>query len=71
MKIVTVELKNSVALRLLKELERANIIRLLDDKIKDGPRLSEKLKGAIRKERAEELNEQLNQMRKQWEDRSI
>ncbi|TVQ93739.1 MAG: hypothetical protein EA393_01845 [Bacteroidetes bacterium] len=72
MKTITVELRNNNALRLLKDLERANIIRLLDkEEEKEKPRLSASLRGAITKERANELNDQINQMREEWKDRSI
>ncbi|MCD4694749.1 MAG: hypothetical protein K8S16_00805 [Bacteroidales bacterium] len=72
MRTVTVELRNHNALRLLKDLELANIIRILDKyKKKEKTKLSESLRGAISKERAKELNEQLNQMRNEWEDRNI
>lgn len=64
MKTVTVELRNSNALRLLKDLELANIIRVLDkDNKRDNIKLSESLRGAISRERAKELNEQINQNR--------
>jgi hypothetical protein len=72
MRTVTVELRNNNALRLLKDLELANIIRVLDkDKKKEKTKLSASLRGAISKKRAQELNEQLNQMRNEWEDRNI
>ncbi|HDO28019.1 MAG TPA: hypothetical protein ENH02_07875 [Bacteroidetes bacterium] len=72
MKTVIVELRNNNALRLLKDLELANIIRVLDNDIrKEKTKLSASLRGAISKERAKELNEQLNQMRNEWEDRNI
>jgi hypothetical protein len=72
MRTVTVELRNNNALRLLKDLELANIIRVLDkDKKKEKTKLSASLRGAISKERAQELNEQLKQMRSEWEDRNI
>ena len=72
MRTVTVELRNNNALRLLKDLELANIIRVLDkDNKKEKTKLSASLRGAISKERAQELNEQLNQMRNEWEDRNI
>lgn len=72
MKTVTVELRNNNALRLLKDLELANIIRVLDkDKKKQKSKLSESLRGSISKKRAKELNEQLNQMRNEWEGRNI
>lgn len=72
MKTVTVELRNNNALRLLKDLELANIIRVLDkDKKKQKTKLSASLRGSISKERAKELNEQLKQMRNEWEGRNI
>ncbi len=61
MKTITVDFRNHNALRLLKDLERANIIRLLDkEEKKEKPRLSASLRGAITKERANELNDQIN-----------
>lgn len=72
MKTITIELKNKNALRLLKDLELANIIRILDkDKKKGKSKLSKSLRGAISKERAKELNYQINQMRNEWEERNI
>ena len=72
MKTVTVELRNNNALRLLKDLELANIIRVIDkDKKKQKSKLSESLRGSISKKRAKELNEQLNQMRNEWKGRNI
>jgi hypothetical protein len=72
MKTVIVELRNKNALRLLKDLELANIIRVLDNDTKtEKTKLSSKLRGTISKERAQELNEQLNQMRNERNDRDI
>ena len=72
MKTVIVELRNNNALRLLKDLELANIIRVLDkDKKTEKTKLSSRLRGAISKERAKELNKQLIQMRYEWEKRDI
>jgi hypothetical protein len=72
MKTVTVELKNQNALRLLKDLELADIIRILDNtKTEEITKLSSKIRGAISKERANELNGQLHQMRNEWADRNI
>ena len=72
MKTVTVELKNQNALRLLKDLELADIIRILDN-TKEGEitKLSSKIRGAISKERVKELNGQLHQMRNEWAERNI
>lgn len=66
MKTVIVELRNHNALNLLKELELANIIRIVPKEKKNTPKLSERLKGAISPERAEELNKQLEEMRDEW-----
>jgi hypothetical protein len=72
MRTVTVELRNNNALRLLKDLELANIIRVLDkDEKKEKTKLSASLRGAISKERAQELKNQLNLMRNEWEERNI
>ncbi|MCF8361507.1 MAG: hypothetical protein K9G70_02680 [Prolixibacteraceae bacterium] len=69
MKTITVELKNNNALRLLKDLELANIIRVLDkekEETKDSAKLSKTIRGSISKERAIELNKQLTQTRNEW-----
>lgn len=72
MRTVLVELRDSNALRLLKDLELAKIIKVLDrDKTTDKKNLSANLRGAISKERANRLNEQLNQMRDEWETRDF
>lgn len=72
MRTVTVELRNKNALRLLKDLELANIIRVLDkSEKKETLKLSSRIRGSISKERAKQLNEQLNEMRNEWEDRHI
>lgn len=69
---VTVELRNSNALRLLRDLELANIIRVVHkDKKRGIPKLSKSIRGAITKERAKELNEQLEKMRNEWDDKII
>ncbi|MBN1768194.1 MAG: hypothetical protein JXR50_11955 [Prolixibacteraceae bacterium] len=73
MKTITVELKNNNALRLLKDLELANIIRVLDKEKEttDNAKLSKTIRGSISKERAIELNKQLTQTRNEWEERNI
>jgi hypothetical protein len=72
MKTVTVELKNQNAMRLLKDLELADIIRILDNtKTEEITKLSSKIRGAISKERANELKGQLHQMRNEWTESNI
>ena len=71
MKTVLVELKDSNALRLLKDLELANIIRLIEGNTVDKKeKLSSRLRGSISANRANELNIQLNQIRNEWEERN-
>ncbi len=67
MKTVTVELRNINALRLLKDLELAKIIRIVYRDKQEKTKLSSRLRGSISKERAKELNKQLEQMRNEWE----
>jgi len=60
MRTVTVELRNNNALRLLKDLELANIIRVLDkEKKKAKTKLSERIRGVISSGRAKELSNQI------------
>jgi hypothetical protein len=64
METETVELRDSNALRILKGLEFANIIRVLDqEEISKGKIKSASFRGSISKERAKELLEQLTEMR--------
>ncbi len=70
MRTVTVELRDSNALRLLKDLELANIIRVLpfeepteQAKVKN----SEKFSGAISKKTAKKLHKHLREVRQEWE----
>ena len=72
MRTITVELRNNNALKLLKDLELANIIRVLDEgENKEETKLSTKLRGAISKERAQELSDQLKHIRNEWDSRNI
>ena len=69
MKTLTIEIKNANALRLLRELEIADIIKIIDNK-KSGKekkdKLSKKLRGKMTKERAKELLEEIEKSRKEW-----
>ncbi|MGM0565953.1 MAG: hypothetical protein ACQESX_04245 [Bacteroidota bacterium] len=68
MKTVSVELRSNNALRLLKELERTNIIRLLDDDEKPKKDLST-LRGKLNLSEAQYSNfqEYIKESRKEWE----
>lgn len=72
MKTVTVELRNRNALKLLKNLEQIDVIRLIDeDSNASKENLAERLRGSISKNRAQDLNNQLQQSREEWENRNI
>ncbi|NJO69206.1 MAG: hypothetical protein HC830_07940 [Bacteroidetes bacterium] len=68
MKTVTVEIKNEIALALLQNLESMHILRVIENKtIPVKQKLSERFAGCISKERADELQKELTQMRNEWE----
>jgi predicted XRE-type DNA-binding protein len=66
MKTVTVELINEYALQLLQDLEKAEVIRLVDGNV-NRPAISQKFRGKISKQTAESLHNQLNTMRDEWQ----
>lgn len=69
MKTVTVELKNENVLRQLKDLELADIIKIIKGNTnKNSP---SGLRGSITIERAKELNQELDKMRNEWEQRNF
>ena len=68
MRIVTIEIKNDIALSLLQNLESMHVIRVIENKPSLGKRkLSERFSGCLSKERTEELQNELSQMRSEWE----
>ena len=68
MKTVIVEIKNEIALTFLRNLESMHILRVIENKTtKTKQKLSERFAGCLSKERAEELQKELIQMRNEWE----
>lgn len=68
MKTVTVEIKKDIALTFLHNLESMHVLRVIEDKnTKAKQKLSERFAGCLSKERAEELQKELTQMRNGWE----
>lgn len=68
MRTITVEIKNDIALKFLHNLESMHIIKLVESKpITTKQKLSERFAGCLSKERADELQTELIQMRKEWE----
>ena len=71
MRTVTVEIKNDIALSLLHNIESMNVLRVIEPKaMPRKQKLSERFAGCLSKERTEELQVELTQMRNEWE-RSI
>lgn len=68
MKTVTVEIKDDIALTFLHNLECLHILRVIENKTTPNKqKLSERFSGCISKERADELQKELTQMRNEWE----
>ncbi len=68
MKTVTVEIKNDIALTFLRNLESMHVLRVIEDKTAPAKqKLSERFAGCLSKERTEELQKELTQMRSEWE----
>ena len=73
MQTLLVEIKDQNGLRILKDLEKAKIIRLVEvpqNSIKI-PKLSQKLRGSISKETATNMLAELEQTRNEWQTRNI
>jgi hypothetical protein len=69
MQTVTIDILNEYALNLLKDLEVLKIIRLRKEKSDPKPvsaNLVTKYKGAMTKQSMQEIDQQLNDMRNEW-----
>jgi len=70
METIQIELKNKNALSILKSLEKAKMIKLLDsEKLAKNSLL--RLKGSISPERAIELANEVEKSRNEWNERTI
>jgi hypothetical protein len=70
METIQIELKNKNALSILKSLEKAKMIKLLDsEKLAKNSLL--RLKGSISRERAIELANEVEKSRNEWNERTI
>jgi len=68
MKTIIVEIKNDIAMSLLRNLESMQILRVVEDKtVTRKQKLSEKFSGCLSEDRANELQKELTQMRSEWE----
>ncbi len=72
MQTLLVEIKDNTGLKILQDLEQANIIKLLPAVKENKPvKLSERLRGSISKETARQMQIEVEQMRKEWQQRDI
>ena len=72
MQTLLVEVKDNTGLKILQDLEQANIIKLLPSlKEKKPVKLSQRLRGSISKETARQMQIEIEQMRKEWQQRDI
>ncbi len=68
MKIVTVEIENQNGYHLLQELEKLNILRIINENVVENKtKFSDKFKGVFTKEDAESFNKHTQTMRKEWD----
>ena len=65
---LTVELRSSMALKLLKNLESLDVIKILSRPVPTAsPDLATRLMGSITAEEADAMHKELGQMRGEWE----
>lgn len=62
-----IQVTNQKAIRLLHELEELHLIKVLKENLVPAKtKLSDKYKGIISKEKGQNLNEHIKQMRSEW-----
>lgn len=67
-KTVLIELTNQASIRLLREMEALNLIKVLEGADTTKAKLSNKYRGMISREKGQQLNEHIQQMRSEWND---
>ena len=70
MNTAVIEIKNDIAYGFLYQLERMNVLQVLSRQQTqngNGQSLSERFLGALPREKADELHEELKKMRDEWE----
>jgi hypothetical protein len=73
METTVIEIKDNVAYGFLYQLERMNVLRIVSQQCRQGyigQKLSKRFAGSLSSERVDELHQELNQMRNEW-DRTI
>ena len=71
METVLIQINNSKAYKLLKDLEDLHIIKVLDNTENPKQKLSEKYAGKLPSSVAEELQNYVNESRAEWNKRNI
>ena len=71
METVVIEICNSKAYKLLDDLEKLEIIKVISKKIQSKQKLSEKYLGNISSETADELQNYISQSRNEWKNQNI
>jgi hypothetical protein len=68
METLTIKIKDSNALKLIRNLEALNVLEVINpEKKQSGLKLSERLSGSITPEQAEIMHKEIQQMRDEWE----
>lgn len=70
MRTITIDIINEKALKLLRDLEQLKLIRLRKENPQEGSgstNWAKKYKGAMSKQPLKEIDQQLNQLRSEWE----
>lgn len=69
MRTITIDIINDKALNLLRELELLKLIRLRRDNPQQNPATTDwtKYKGAMSKQPLNQIDQQLNELRSEWE----
>ena len=70
MQKILVKVKNEAGLRILRDLDEANVIRLIKANEVAEPKLSSRLRGAISKETTKKMQVELDLMRNEWQQRN-
>ena len=64
---VTIDIINNKALKLLQDLELLQLIRLRKEKTTPNSNWAERYKGAMSKQTLTDIDNQLNELRSEWE----
>ena len=70
MNTAVIEIKNDIAYSFLQNLERINVLRIIkhDDAMQTSTqKLSERFAGCLSRERVDELQQELSQIRSEWD----